>query len=273
MIKKFEEFVNEMYSPYEQRMQNRAKSIKEFVDYLMNLGVSDQDCKEIEVIAKDANFIYTIFGYNEASSGVVYRYDIEKNKWEIYSKKSDPWARTDAQYGVVDGVLYCGGGSSSYMKHDWWRYDWRNNKWYECSKMCGSARVFASSVTIDKNIYVLGGRYFGGTETREHFYQTILVYDVSNDEWHTVGRMEQAAENMIAFEYNGLHWHSELTKDRNYHLKKTKKCEDFSFAFNYKTYIHRGNATISLTNRLFYATITLERRWRVCMKLHKEKES
>ena len=59
----------------------------------------------------------------------------------------------------------------------------------------------------DKNIYVLGGRYFGGTETREHFYQTILVYDVSNDEWHTVGRMEQATENMIAFEYDGdLYW-------------------------------------------------------------------
>lgn len=31
---------------------------------------------------------------------------------------------------------------------------------------------------------------------------------------------------LIAFEYNGLHWHSELTKDRNYHLKKTKKCEE-----------------------------------------------
>lgn len=60
MIKKFEEFVNEMYSPYEQRMQNRAKSIREFVDYLMNLGVSDQDCKEIDAIAKDANFIYTV---------------------------------------------------------------------------------------------------------------------------------------------------------------------------------------------------------------------
>ena len=60
MIKKFEEFVNEMYSPYEQRMQNRAKDIREFVDYLMNLGVSDQDCKEIDAIAKDANFIYTV---------------------------------------------------------------------------------------------------------------------------------------------------------------------------------------------------------------------
>lgn len=30
----------------------------------------------------------------------------------------------------------------------------------------------------------------------------------------------------IAFEYNGLHWHSELTKDRKYHLNKTQNCND-----------------------------------------------
>lgn len=30
----------------------------------------------------------------------------------------------------------------------------------------------------------------------------------------------------IAFEYNGLHWHSELLKERNYHLIKTKECEN-----------------------------------------------
>ena len=60
MIKKFEEFVNEMYSPYEQRMQSRAKAIREFVDYLMELGVSNQDCREIDALAKDANFYYTV---------------------------------------------------------------------------------------------------------------------------------------------------------------------------------------------------------------------
>lgn len=30
----------------------------------------------------------------------------------------------------------------------------------------------------------------------------------------------------IGFEYNGLHWHSELTKDKNYHLQKTLKCNE-----------------------------------------------
>ena len=30
----------------------------------------------------------------------------------------------------------------------------------------------------------------------------------------------------IAFEYNGLYWHSEISKDSRYHLRKTKKCEE-----------------------------------------------
>jgi N-acetylneuraminic acid mutarotase len=158
------------------------------------------------VVWNDGDFIYTVFGYNVASSGKVYRYDIKGDRWEIYSEESAPWARADALSGVVGDVLYCGGGSSSYMKEDWWCYDWRRNEWEECCKL-PAARVFASSVTIGSDIYVLGGRYFGGTETREHFFETIVVYDVEEDEWRTVGRMEQAAENMIAWEYDGdLYW-------------------------------------------------------------------
>jgi hypothetical protein len=30
----------------------------------------------------------------------------------------------------------------------------------------------------------------------------------------------------LAIEFNGLYWHSELFKDKNYHLKKTKLCEE-----------------------------------------------
>lgn len=159
------------------------------------------------IVWSDEGYIYTLFGYNVASSGIVYRYDIANNHWEIYSNSSKPWARTDALGGVVDGILYCGGGSSSYMKQDWWQYDWRDNSWNECSKIPYAARVFASGVTIGQDIYVLGGRYFGGTETREHFFESVIVYDTQKDKWNTLGRMEDAAENMIAFEYNGdLYW-------------------------------------------------------------------
>lgn len=33
----------------------------------------------------------------------------------------------------------------------------------------------------------------------------------------------------IAIEYNGLYWHSEAHKDKDYHLKKTKRCSDVGY--------------------------------------------
>jgi len=33
-------------------------------------------------------------------------------------------------------------------------------------------------------------------------------------------------ELKLAFEYNGLYWHSEINKENNYHLNKTEKCEE-----------------------------------------------
>lgn len=159
------------------------------------------------IVWADEGYIYTLYGSNDGPSGVVYRYDIGRNSWVVYSKASKPWARYRALGGIVDGMLYCGGVSTFDSKQYWWRYDWRRNEWYECERVPKLARFFASSVTISDFIYVLGGRFFGGTETREHFYETIIFYDTKNDEWATFGRMEQAAENMIAFEYNGdLYW-------------------------------------------------------------------
>ena len=176
------------------------------------------------VIWNDGNFIYTLFGYNVGSSGVVYRYDILMDEWSIYSNKSAPIPRADALSGVVDGVLYCGGGSSSYMKQDWWKYDWKKNTWSECAQLPRAARVFASSVTIGNCIFVLGGRFFGGTETREHFFSTIILYDVLRDKWVDFGRMEKAGENMVAFEYDGdLYWGLGQSKDGEFIKKLYKK--------------------------------------------------
>jgi N-acetylneuraminic acid mutarotase len=159
------------------------------------------------LVWEDDGDIYTIYGSNEEPSGVVYRYDIEGDVWEVYSDETEPWARYRALGGVVDGILYCGGVSTFDAKQYWWRYDWRINEWEECARVPKMARFFASSVVVDDCIYVLGGRFLGGTETREYFYETIIFYDTRNDEWVTLGRMEQAAENMIAFECGGdLYW-------------------------------------------------------------------
>ena len=52
MIKKFEEFVNEMYS-------QRRDYDREMVDYLSSIGVDDDDCKEIYALAKKSRILYT----------------------------------------------------------------------------------------------------------------------------------------------------------------------------------------------------------------------
>ena len=155
----------------------------------------------------DGGYIYTLYGSNEGPSGVVYRYDMEEDSWEVYSEKTEPWARYKALGGVVGGWLYCGGVSTFDSKQYWWRYDWRGDVWQECKRVPKFARFFASSVTIGDCIYLLGGRSWGGSETREYFYETIIFYDTKVDEWLTLGRMECGVENMIAFEYNGdLYW-------------------------------------------------------------------
>ncbi len=151
--------------------------------------------------------IYVALGFAENFAKNVYRYDILDDRWEQVDKLEDLLVRADAVGARVGDCVYFGLGYGIEMKNDWWRYDWTKKELLKCGKMPDRGRVFASAVAVDDNVYVLGGRYFGGTETREHFYETIIFYNTANDAWHTLGRMEQAAENMIAFEYNGdLFW-------------------------------------------------------------------
>ena len=159
------------------------------------------------IIWFDNGYIYTLFGYNSNFGKSVYRYDIANDAWSLYSNTSEPWLRAEALGAKIGEYIYFGGGCGAEMRKDWWRYDWINNRWFKCSSMPHNGRILASSVAIGDKVYVLGGRYFGGTETREYFYETIIAYSSTCDTWETQGRMEDATENMIAWEYNGdLYW-------------------------------------------------------------------
>ncbi len=159
------------------------------------------------IVWSDGDYIYSALGFGNNFGRAVYRYSIVDDKWELYSTISDMLVRADAVGCRVGDYVYMGAGYGIEMRDDWWKYDWHKDVCLRCKKMPGAGRVFSSAVPIGNNVYVLGGRYFGGTETREHFYETVVVYDADADEWRTVGRMEQAAENMIAWEYEGdLYW-------------------------------------------------------------------
>ncbi|MBO5345654.1 MAG: hypothetical protein J6A44_01965 [Paludibacteraceae bacterium] len=159
------------------------------------------------VVWFDGGYIYSALGFASNFSKSVYRYDIEGDRWELHAETSEPYVRANAVGGKVGDYAYIGTGYGIEMRRDWWRYDWRRNDWEKCDDLPDKGRVFASAVVVGNGVYVLGGRYFGGTETREYFYETVICYDVDSQQWKSVGRMEQGAENMIAFEYNGdLYW-------------------------------------------------------------------
>ena len=66
MIKKFEEFVNEQNSPYDNHMERvrierlrKSQMKRDFAMYLKDIGISDEDLKEIIPIAQKSSFYYT----------------------------------------------------------------------------------------------------------------------------------------------------------------------------------------------------------------------
>ena len=57
------------------------------------------------IVWEDEGYVYTLYGSNEGPSGVVYRYDIKGDSWEVYAETTKPWARYRALGGVVGGGL------------------------------------------------------------------------------------------------------------------------------------------------------------------------
>jgi len=53
----------------------------------------------------------------------------------------------------------------------------------------------------------------------------------------------------LAFEFNGLYWHSEINKDKNYHYKKTKMCSDIDIQLIHiweDDWVHKGDIIKSM---------------------------
>lgn len=58
----------------------------------------------------------------------------------------------------------------------------------------------------------------------------------------------------VAIEINGLYWHSELFKDKNYHIKKTEKCESLGIRLIHifeDDWHHKGNIVRSRLANIF----------------------
>lgn len=166
---------------------------------LADMMTKDTDAAIVWAVGRK---IYMSLGFSTIFSGRSYCYDIETDKWEVISDNTIDKVRAGAVGQCVAGRSFAGGGCDTHMFDDWNEFDYSTSRWVARKRMPTKGRIFAASAADNSRIYVLGGRYFGGTETDGHFYKSVICYDVAADSWRVLGNMPEAAEHQIAFFYN-----------------------------------------------------------------------
>lgn len=151
--------------------------------------------------------IFVSLGFSTLFSSRTYRYDIKADQWEEVCASSMPAPRSGITGGRSGGRTFAGGGRSTKNYNDWYEFNQTTYQWEPRKPMPTKSRLFAASACSDKEIYVTGGRHFGGTETSEYFYSSIMAYDADHDSWRVIGDMDEGAEHQIAFWHDGcLYW-------------------------------------------------------------------
>ena len=138
---------------------------------------------------------------------------------------------------------------------------------YEICQMTLRTRLYAKQMpcTICNPI----GKYlFNATSNLEkeltNFIKNIYTGTIIENDRSVLNGKEldiYLPDKCLAFEFDGLFWHSEYTKENNYHLKKTEQCEKlgiqlihiFEDEWRYKAEIvkSRIRGLIGLNNRIF----------------------
>lgn len=182
------------------RLDLRTRELMRLADH----PGSDTDCA-LAWCCGDSVFVS--LGFASSFSKSTYRYDIGADEWELVERNSIDEIRAAAVGGMVGGRMFAGSGRMTRNYNDWYEFNHLTYRWEKRRRMPTRGRLFAAAACSERAVYVLGGRFFGGTETSEYFYRGVLEYDVARDSWRCVGNMEEAAEHQIAFWYDGcLYW-------------------------------------------------------------------
>lgn len=148
-------------------------------------------------------YIYVGLGFFDGFSSTVYRYDTETDEWTKYGDGTIN-VRMAATGCSVGSRCFAGTGYNTYNLNDWWEFTPETAEWHKKSSLPSRGRVFAAATAVDNRIYVIGGRFFGGTETREEFYDGLLEYDIDTDTWCLRGYLPNGGrENAIGFTIAG----------------------------------------------------------------------
>lgn len=150
----------------------------------------------------DGAYIYVLFGFYDYFTTDVYRFNTATEHWEEI-KWGDLTSRAGAVACKAGNRFFAGTGYNTSNLNDWYEYMPQSNEWKKKKPMPDKGRVFATAAAVDNKIFVLGGRLFGGTETRQHFYDCIYEYDVDKNSWTKGSELPAGGrENLISFTLN-----------------------------------------------------------------------
>lgn len=123
------------------------------------------------------NQIYTIGGKTgEGVTGLVERFDLDKNAWEERAPKPIPV--TDISAAVIGGLIYIPGGrlSSGAVSNNLSVYNPRTNQWSQAAKLPVALSAYALT-TFEGKLYLFGG--WDG----QQFVASTYFYDPDLNEW------------------------------------------------------------------------------------------
>lgn len=163
------------------------------------------------VTVTDGRYIYAACGGRQNFERWIFRYDIANDRWTqladgLPRMAGYPPRTHSASGGMCEGRLFLGAGYTRDGSSDFWtEAELRGDSviWHKCAPLKGK-RHNATGVSDGQYIYLCGGSFFGGTLTTGNYYDDILRYEASKDEWVRLGHLpDDARENMISWVIDG----------------------------------------------------------------------
>lgn len=159
----------------------------------------------------DGTYIYLAYGYRNVDKRDVFRYDIAKNQWthledHIRSDNAYPTTAQGACGASAGGRFFVGTGNDWNSKTFWAEMvpEGEEVRWIRCAEVPGRGRACATACGLGNNIYLAGGRHWGGTVTNGEVFADVLCYDADADRWTRAGELPNGPrENMTAWTVNG----------------------------------------------------------------------
>ena len=155
--------------------------------------------KPIAYVQEDK--IYCVHGFGTGFTAEIIAYDIATDQWELITQHSRNDIMCMAGTGAtLHGRSYYGTGFNTMNLNTWFEIGF-DGKWEKRANVPGK-RQLATCVTTANNIYLIGGRKFGGTQTDGEVYNDILRYNIQDDSWTHAGSTTYPSENTFGFSIN-----------------------------------------------------------------------